>query len=578
MAQLLRIETQFVEVELHGRAGLPAALAALGSVLRAPHLSIRSSDDDYKAFVGDDGVPLSDDAHSPVLFEDEVYRLHVRSRVTGSRVQIVQRDPTVIRSVDHVADMITTATMSYARHIGLSDWVFRVGERELCVTLEVFPTKIDYASDYEALLDDLIRVKRALALEYFRATYRVGAVDRAQTGSGIEWLTLLRNHLTSLTLAIHHINREPRRNLRSERQITSLEKIRGPKPAVIAALGRGQGRGAPINLVGIGQVRSQIEVRRSHETLDTFEHRWLRARLRFVHARLLALGAEQEGRITRSKQRSGREPARLVAESAELTALTRIAAQLLEVPVILAATADVPASSSSLQLQTAIGYSEAYRILTALGAALGSTDRDEQFSVSDINDLYEAWCYVKVAELAAVLTGAEIDLSKTMSDDSDGLRFTLAKGASRRILLSWPTGSMSLAYNPQYAMPTGLQKPDIAVNVRLLEGSSAMFVLDAKYRIDASEEYVRQFGAPGAPIDAVNELHRYRDAIRTPQHAPAVTAGIALFPWPAPPTPEVYRLRRSIDEVGIGAISFLPGAESEVQRWLGTVLGINREP
>src|SRR3990172_8126861 len=47
------------------------------------------------------------------------------------------------------------------------------------------------------------------------------------------------------------------------------------------------------------------------------------------------------------------------------------------------------------------------------------------------------------------------------------------------------------------------------------------FVIDAKYRLDVSDDYISVFGCAGPPVDAVNALHRYRDAIALgPSHAP----------------------------------------------------------
>ena len=61
----------------------------------------------------------------------------------------------------------------------------------------------------------------------------------------------------------------------------------------------------------------------------------------------------------------------------------------------------------------------------------------------------------------------------------------------------------------------------------------AVFIFDAKYRLENSEMYVGTFGSPGPPVDAVNQLHRYRDAIvvstGADRHRPVVR-GAALFP------------------------------------------------
>ncbi len=61
-------------------------------------------------------------------------------------------------------------------------------------------------------------------------------------------------------------------------------------------------------------------------------------------------------------------------------------------------------------------------------------------------------------------------------------------------------------------------------------------VLDAKYRIETSEEYIQTIGMPGPPQDAVNVLHRYRDAIlehsdQNTQPKRVIVEGVALYPF-----------------------------------------------
>ncbi|MGC5271450.1 hypothetical protein ACPXAU_23640, partial [Salmonella enterica] len=89
---------------------------------------------------------------------------------------------------------------------------------------------------------------------------------------------------------------------------------------------------------------------------------------------------------------------RLDAELAEIGELKELVGQFLLSPVISSATIDVPASATSLQLQSAIGYSQAYRVLSVLSAALAGDDGTDQYSTSDLNDLYETWCFLKVAQ------------------------------------------------------------------------------------------------------------------------------------------------------------------------------------
>ncbi len=59
---------------------------------------------------------------------------------------------------------------------------------------------------------------------------------------------------------------------------------------------------------------------------------------------------------------------------------------------------------------------------------------------------------------------------------------------------------------------------------------------------------------PGPPREALNTLHRYRDAIRDASGAQGAFAR--------------SRLHRLLDEIGVGALPMLPGATAYLDAWL----------
>jgi hypothetical protein len=107
-------------------------------------------------------------------------------------------------------------------------------------------------------------------------------------------------------------------------------------------------------------------------------------------------------------------------------------------------------------------------------------------------------------------------------------------------------------------------------------------VFDAKYRITTNLNYVKQYGSPGPPQDAIDSLHRYRDAIleETGSHGPrserlkkTVVEGVALFPYA-----DLENQFRSsafwvkLERGGIGAIPFLPRETRYLEEWLRNAL------
>jgi hypothetical protein len=111
-----------------------------------------------------------------------------------------------------------------------------------------------------------------------------------------------------------------------------------------------------------------------------------------------------------------------------------------------------------------------------------------------------------------------------------------------------------------FESPTVPQKPDIVLQLTkddLERGMNLTYLFDAKYRIEQDRQ-----GRDVPPDDAINQMHRYRDAIyySTPQNGlkKEVLGGYILFPGQMT---ETDHFRQSVDEVNIGAFPLRPGAE-----------------
>ena len=91
-----------------------------------------------------------------------------------------------------------------------------------------------------------------------------------------------------------------------------------------------------------------------------------------------------------------------------------------------------------------------------------------------------------------------------------------------------------ISYNLEYPGLTGDQRPDIVLRFQHAGWPELIVVFDAKYRVDGSRNYVRRFGLPGPSQEAINALHRYRDAIVVSSEQRGlerpVVRGAALYP------------------------------------------------
>lgn len=575
---LLRVATAAGAIEIRGRHAPPAGLMRGIDLQDRGRLRIETTAPELAAtYVDSSGTERSwdvADSLGPLLFEEETYHLWVDGVDDAPHVR--HRDPLFARDITHRPEKRSASgTFNLQRQVGRLPLTIAFGATMVQLELEVVPTKIDYATDYEALVADVSGTSRGLALAYMRSTHR-GAAHGGDRATEIEWLTTLRQEMTRLQQALARISAQPYRHLLREVRLTPNYKVRRLDSATRRAITRGKGAGPVDEVDGLGPVRRMINNVNAVTTLDTPEHRWLHLQLRLLHRQLLGIAAVLANEARRSTERIGE---RRRAEQQELRQFADRLERLLELDVLRAATRLPQPSPPSLTLISAPGYREAYRILTDLRLGLAVQGEALDLQSKDIHDLYELWAFTEIVRLVAIHTDSEPDVSTLVRSYSGGLRIGLSAGALSDVPFVGEPRGYTVSYNRVYPGPTGEQKPDIVIRVSEHGRPDLVIVLDAKYRVDATPEFRTRHGAPGPPIDAINALHRYRDAIVSDSPTPMrpVVRGAALFPLTleeADEYEESSSLFSSLASLGIGALPFLPRNTALVDRWIAGLLAL----
>ena len=120
------------------------------------------------------------------------------------------------------------------------------------------------------------------------------------------------------------------------------------------------------------------------------------------------------------------------------------------------------------------------------------------------------------------------------------------------------------------------QRPD---NVIQLSSEDRLYIFDAKYRLAFDDAYTKQYGGVGPKAEDVNTMHRYRDAIVVPHPVKphtymrgVVKSSIVLFPFADEKRYTSHKFFRSIEEVQIGGLPFLPGVTGLVEEQVRSIL------
>jgi uncharacterized protein len=513
----------------------------------------------------------------PLLYEEMDYAIYAESR-SQSLVRLEHRDPNVLQNLRPQRDgQVIYGIINFRSQVGISQFVVKVdGKPEFSFEVEIFPTKLDYRRDYERLLADVQDILASIVIEYLRSTFRLGSVRPTHESTHVEWLTLLRYLVDRLEQALNKIAQQPRWSLIRSPQTVRVEQIRRPDAALRRAITRGAGTGtATASDLGIPLRRLHTE-RRARQTLDTAEHRWLAAQLKRIRQRLAML-RQGEARREASPRRE-----RAIQEIEALE--TRIG-RLLKLEPIAEAKGLPIAGFASLQLLSEPGYREAYQACLMLSLGLNLSGGPVDLSVKDLGLLYEYWCFLTTLRLVSEQLRCPIPAKHLLKTEQQGLHLKLQKG--RESIVPFEVDGNQVAtvkYNPLFQGNLFLvpQQPDILLILHRSGWPEITLILDAKYRLDASPEYVHSYGTPGPPSDALNTLHRYRDAIlEQPKAAAAsglpkrtVLQAAAIFPY-RDAGQAIFgngRHWRALERLGVGAIPLLPDSTDYLEKWLCTAM------
>lgn len=497
------------------------------------------------------------------LAEQTPYRVVARS-LSDKPVAIRHEDPLATRELaTDQGGRIVFGTIDFGGQVGRSRFVVAIGGvEEVAFEVEVFPTKLAF-EDVEAMRAEVDETLAGLAFEYLRSTM-LQAQPFVLPPRRATWLTILRRVLPELEIALERVAAQPLRDLRRESVLIRADRVHRPDATLRRAVLRGGGRGSYVTLESGMPVRGMLPERLAVVTLDTPEHRWLRNWLEAARV-ALAVIQHDEARLPRSARRR-----QILGDLADTE---RRLSRLLRLDPLAAVSMTAPPALPTQRLLTAPGYAEAHRACRMLSLGLTLADGSVPHATRDLHLLYEIWCYIVVLRSVARALRSPLSPGDFFRAEHRGVRLMLRSGRRHGVTFDVGARRVQVAYNPRFAARPGLlaQRPDILITVEA-DGMLRHYVLDAKYRRDDTSGYVRRFGAPGPPEDALGDLHRYRDAIRNQSGRRIVEQAVALYPHHTDEAFAESRLWTAITHVGVGTIPLVPGATGYLTRWLESVL------
>ena len=458
---------------------------------------------------------------------------------------------------------ILAGYLNYGNEIGRSEirLIYKVGSetRRFNFSFEVLSSKLDYHEHWKAIIEDIEREYRMLSLDYMRRTFHGFTPDKNGKTPEIIWWSIFAGEQQKFIKACKSIIERPRHRLHGHQTYLKADKLKHIPVSIENELA--EHRLEPAHLY---RVEEQVQ------TNDTSENRFLKFALAQITDKYEVLKKQIES-------------VKGVSETmkSEMQAVSTTLKRLQNNPFFRTIGRFKGLNQESLVLQKASGYSQVYRTWNLLRRAYSLNDGIYKLQTKDIATLYEIWCFIEVSHIVKEqlhLNDEDIDHRNRM--EMNGLfTWELGKGEHSRILFKKDNVELAeLVYNPKSTEndngSTGIkelvtktvpQKPDIVLRLTkddLQEGMKLTYLFDAKYRIGGKVK-----GVDVPPDDAINQMHRYRDAIYYKDYSSdalkkEVIGGYILFPGDGEPTEvEVSNFYKSIAEVNIGAFPLRPKDE-----------------
>ena len=234
--------------------------------------------------------------------------------------------------------------------------------------------------------------------------------------------------------------------------------------------------------------------------------------------------------------------------------------------------------SVSLVFSMASGYREIYKYYLMLQKGLNINSNIFAISMKDLPLLYEYWCFIKINSL--LRKKYKLISSDFIKVNNEGIVVALRKGKSSTLVYENPRTKekFRVLYNTNTLSGTINQKPDNILSIDKGKNTMAYeFVFDAKYKIENSENYKNRYGGIGPKEEDINTMHRYRDAILyknkdNNKYENCIFGAFVLFPHKDEEDFKKHSFYKSISEVNIGAIPFLPSSTKLMEEFLDELI------
>jgi hypothetical protein len=509
----------------------------------------------------------------PVFFETTEYKITIKLHdvdPSSVRVKHVQRsvEDVFVYDTEHDARYGSlTGTLSFLNEPGRFNLEFEYSKYGITHTesliFDVVSPKLDTKDDYKKILDDVNREYDKSVFRYLTLTYQNMRYHGSSSSDEV-WLQVFENIITGYIKAVDRIVHKPHFKTVDYTEYKRADKI---KRWTVANAQRYYElrHGDPARLE-----RHYFECKKQTITVNTLENRFVKYTLVKIGKRLgVILNKIIHNTDLSESRRKSLKDYQLKLLSLQKNSFFKAIGRFEGL------------RQESMVLQSKSGYAQVYKDYLILKRGIDFYDGSATIGTMQIWEVYELWCLVKLKHLIADVMGLD-------TVDSDQVVY--AKGNNINQTLNDPTKEYRIRFNCQdeahqgdyvelcyqrtynrfdkggMRTATTEQRPDFVVDIHKHDDIVLTYMFDAKYRVLDDNRCENDDESIDYPVvDAINQMHRYRDAIYygNNEHryaAKEVIGGYILFPGRGGDTEEIKKkyFYDNIKEVNIGAFPLLP--------------------
>lgn len=496
--------------------------------------------------------------HEALFFENTQYPVLIQGENGVSEMSLMFSNVTKDAQLSSDGNLLFGA-VGFGNQVGKTDISLNYKKdgraKSLRFTTEVLSYKMDYRTDMKWIIRDIEQEYSMLSFAFMRETY-INFRTRSGESSDLIWWQIFQTCFNDITKACRQIINSPKRKLHDRVSYERQERLRWVERELENEYY--EFKADPHHLYRTNELC---------HTNDTIENRFLK----FVMGQTLQRFNIVSQHIRNAVAKSKIMESRLDEMGEELQ-------RLVSHPFFRNIGVFKGFSQDSLVMKKSVNYRTIYQKWIELLCGYELEEGINKLETKDIAMLYEIWCFLKVKNIVSDLLGEKAvaqykgkkmtpqfirDLNWGTHSEVTFLR-TEDNVELASVMYNAPVkeneGKVSSAIKGTKTFTTQ-QRPDIVLRLtKRQKGIQYTFLFDAKYRI--SDSHPDDMDIP--PSDAIDQMHRYRDAIYYIEPANQkpkreVIGGYVLFPGNY--TREEFEKSHyyeSIKAIGIGAFPLKP--------------------